>query len=440
MLNNFIMRTFNLLLLLIFIISGSGFSQGNTKLKALADTQADKIESKVVEWRHHIHENPELSNREYKTAEYVAEHLRSLGMEVQTEVAHTGVVGVLKGGKPGPVIALRADMDALPVKERVDIPWKSTAIGEFNGAEVSVMHACGHDTHVAMLMGTAEILASMKKDLKGTVKFIFQPAEEGAPDGEEGGAKMMVAEGALKNPDVDVIFGIHIDSETEVGNINYKPGGAMAAVNSFKMTVKGKQTHGSTPWTGIDPIVTSALIINGLQTIVSRQSELTKEPTVVTVGAIHGGIRQNIIPEEVEMLGTIRTLDYGMRTKILEDIRRTVTLIGESQRAEVEIFIDEGYPITYNDPDLTEMMLPSLKTAAGAEKVHLVKAETGAEDFSFFQEQVPGLFIFLGGMPKGMDKKDAAPHHTPDFYVDDSGMKLGMRAFCYLVLDYAEKN
>jgi len=435
------MRTFSSFLILIFLLfTKAGFSQSNAKLKALADTGADKIENKVIEWRHHIHENPELSNREYKTAEYVAEHLRSLGIEVQTGVAHTGVVGVLKGGKPGPVIALRADMDALPVKERVDLPWKSTAIGEYNGAEVNVMHACGHDTHVAMLMGTAEILASMKKELKGTVKFIFQPAEEGAPAGEEGGAKMMVAEGALKNPDVDVIFGIHIDSETEVGNINYKPGGAMAAVNSFNMKVKGKQTHGSTPWTGIDPIVTSALIINGLQTVVSRQSELTKEPAVVTVGAIHGGVRSNIIPEEVEMLGTIRTLDYGMRAKILEDIRRTVTLIGESQRAEVEIFIDEGYPITFNDPDLTEMMLPSLQAAAGTEMVHLVKAETGAEDFSFFQEEVPGLFIFLGGMPAGMDKKDAAPHHTPDFYVDDSGMKLGMRAFCYLVLDYAEKH
>jgi len=430
------------LVLFSLLIMGSlnVFAQGSAKMKASIDSDVDKIDSKVVEWRHHLHENAELSNREYKTAEYIAKHLKSLGIEVQTGVAHTGVVGVLKGGKPGPVIGIRADMDGLPVTERVDIPWASKAIGEYNGVEVGVMHACGHDTHVAILMATAEILSSMKSDIKGTIKFIFQPAEEGAPAGEEGGAKLMVEEGALKNPDVDVIFGLHINSKTPVGHIGYKPGGAMAAVNSFSIKVHGKQTHGSTPWTGVDPIVTSAMIINGLQTIISRQTELTKEAAVVSVGSIHGGIRSNIIPEEVEMVGTIRTLDYDMQKKVHEDIKRTAVSIAESQGAVAEVTIDEGYPITYNDPDLTAMMLPSLQNAAGTENVHLMKAITGAEDFSFFQEKVPGFFFFLGGMPAGTNPADAAPHHTPDFYVDDAGMSLGIKAFCYMVFDYAGMN
>ena len=427
------------LIVIITVFSFSAFGQGSTKMKSAIDSNVDQVESKVIQWRHHIHENPELSNREYKTAEYVANHLESLGMEVQTGIAHTGVIGILKGGKPGPVIGIRADMDGLPVKERVEIPWASKAIGEYNGVEVGVMHACGHDTHVAILMGVAEVLSSMQKDIKGTIKFIFQPAEEGAPAGEEGGAKLMVEEGALKNPDVDVIFGLHINSKTPVGHIGYKPGGALAAVNSFSIKVMGKQTHGSTPWTGVDPIVTSAMIINGLQTIVSRQTELTKEAAVVSVGSIHGGIRSNIIPEEVEMVGTIRTLDYDMRAKVHEDIKRTATAIAESQGAVAEVTIDEGYPITYNDPALTEMMLPSIQNAAGMENVHLMKAITGAEDFSFFQEEVPGFFFFLGGMPAGTNPAEAAPHHTPDFYVDDAGMKLGMKAFCYMVFDYANK-
>ncbi len=429
---------FFILAIMLLFFSYNSYSQ-SAKLKARAAEMADKVEPKVIEWRHHVHQNPELSNREFKTAEYIASHLKSLGMEVETGIAHTGVVGVLKGGKPGPVVALRADIDALPVPERVDIPWKSVVIGEYNGAEVPVMHACGHDTHVAILMGTAEILSGMKKDLKGTVKFIFQPAEEGAPSGEEGGAKLMVKEGVLQNPDVDVIFGLHISSKLEVNRIEYKPGGALAAVNSFTITVKGKQTHGSTPWTGIDPVVTSALIINGLQTVVSRQAALTTEPAVVSVGSIHGGVRSNIIPEEVVMVGTIRTLDYDMRKKILEDIRRTATSIAESQRATAIVEIDEGYPITYNDPELTKMMAPSLIEAAGAENVSVHKAITGAEDFSFFEEKVPGLFFFLGGMPEGNNPATAPPHHTPDFYVDDSGMKLGMKAFCNLVFDYADK-
>jgi amidohydrolase len=402
------------------------------------DEMAIQIEPKVIEWRHHLHQYPELSNREFKTAVFIADKLRSFGLEVETGIAYTGVVGILKGGKPGPVIALRADMDGLPVEERVELEWASREIAEYNGQEVGVMHACGHDTHISILLGAAHILSDMKENLRGTVKFIFQPAEEGAPEGEEGGAELMVKEGVLGNPDVDVIFGLHIGSDLEVGKIRYKPGGAMAAVNSFKIKVYGKQSHGARPWGGIDPIVTSALIINGLQTTVSRQAELTKAPAVVTVGAIHGGVRQNIIPEEVEMIGTIRTLDYDMREKILKDIERTVTMIASSQGAIAEFTFDKGYPITYNDPVLTSMMLPTLEKTAGKENVILGSAITGAEDFSFYQQEVPGLFFFLGGMPKGMDPKEAFPHHTPDFFVSDESMLLGIRTFCYLVMDYAD--
>jgi len=384
-----------LLAVLFIFIAIRSFSQDAVNLKNQANKLIDQKETKVIEWRHHIHQNPELSNREYETAKYIAAHLRSLDIEVQTDIAHTGVVGVLKGAKPGPVIALRADMDALPVPERAELLWKSRAIGEYNGAEVPVMHACGHDTHIAILMGTAEILSSMKEDLNGTIKFIFQPAEEGAPLGEEGGAKLMVEQGVLTDPDVDVIFGLHINASTEVGFIGYKPGGALAAVNSFDIRVVGKQTHGSTPWTGIDPIVTSAMIINGLQTIISRQTELTKEAAVISIGSIHGGVRSNIIPEEVIMVGTIRTLDYDIRDKIIADIRRVATSIAESQRAEAFVTIHEGYPITYNDPLLTDKMLPSLQEAAGEKNVQLWNAITGAEDFSFFQEKIPGRSFSL---------------------------------------------
>lgn len=424
---------------LLLIVAFQGINaQTNKKLKSTIDDRISEIETKIIEWRHYLHENPELSNREYNTSQFIAEKLRGFGLEVITGIAHTGVVGILKGGKPGPVMALRSDMDGLPVKERVPLEWASLATGEYNGETVPVMHACGHDVHMSILLGTAEVLSGVREQLSGTVKFIFQPAEEGAPDGEEGGAFLMVKEKVLQNPDVDVIFGLHIKSEFEVGEILYKPEGFMAAVNSFKVKVKGKQTHGSQPWTGIDPIVTSSLIIDGLQTVVSRRAALTEAPAVVSVGAIHGGVRSNIIPEEVEFIGTIRTLDYGMREKILQDIKTTIIKIAESQGATAEISIDDGYPITYNDPKLTDQMLPSLKEAAGVDHVHLVKPWTGAEDFAFYQQQVPGLFFFLGGTPRG--KLDQAfPHHTPDFYVADESMKTGIRTFCFLVIDYAEQ-
>ncbi len=400
------------------------------------DKMIDDIESKVIEWRRDFHQNPELSNREFKTAEKIAAHLKSLGLEVQTGVAHTGVVGILKGGKPGPVVGLRADIDGLPVTERTPVPFASKVKSEYNGVETGVMHACGHDTHIAILMGTAEVLSKIKKDIKGTVKFIFQPAEEGPPTGEEGGAEMMVKEGVLKNPDVDAIFGLHIDAGTSVGHIGYKPGGIMAASQRFVIKVKGKQSHGSTPWMGVDPVVVSAQIINGLQTIISRDTELTKEAAVISVGLIRGGVRSNIIPEEIEMIGTIRTLDYDMQKKLNDEMKRRVPAIAKAFGAEAEIEIDKGYPITYNDVKLTAKMLPSLQKAAKKENVHLIDAITGAEDFSYFQNEIPGFYFFLGGKPLNVALEDVADHHTPDFFIDESGLKLGVQTFVNLTLDY----
>ena len=426
-------------LLIGFLLSAPLFLQAQD-LKALVDDKADEINEKVIEWRRDIHQHPELSNREFKTAEKVAEHLESLGIAVQTGVAHTGVVGVLKGGKPGPVVALRADMDALPVVERVDVPYASKVTSEYNGEEVGVMHACGHDTHVAILMGVAEVLSDMRKDLKGTVKFLFQPAEEGAPKGEEGGADLMIKEGALQNPDVDVVFGLHINSQTEVNTIGYRPEGTMAAVDGLEITVKGAQTHGAYPWAGVDPIVTASQIVMGLQTIVSRNLELLKAPAVVTIGKIEGGVRSNIIPEEVTMIGTIRSLDSEMQDKIHARIREIATNIGESAGAEVEVNISRGYPVTYNDPELTAQAVETLHETAGKDNVFLRNAVTGAEDFSYFAQEVPGFFFFLGGMPAGMSPEEAPPHHTPDFYIDDSGLKLGVRALSNLTLDYMNRH
>jgi amidohydrolase len=404
-----------------------------------ADQLASEVEAKVIEWRRHIHQNPELSNREFKTAEYITNHLKSLGIEVQTGVAHTGVVGILKGGKPGPVVGLRADMDALPVTERVDVPFASSVKSTYNGIETGVMHACGHDTHVAILMGAAEVLSKIKDDIAGTVKFIFQPAEEGAPPGEEGGAKLMVKQGVLKNPDVDAIFGLHISSALDVGKIRYKPGGTLAAADRFVIKVKGKQTHGSAPWGGIDPIVVSAQIIMGLQTIISRQTQLTEEAAVISVGLIRGGVRNNIIPESCEMIGTIRTLDTEMQDKIHEKIRLTATRIAEASGATAEVEITKNVPVTYNDPALTAMMLPTIERTAGAEQIVLGKAITGAEDFSYYQKEIPGFFFQLGGKPLNVPVSEAAPHHTPDFYIDESGFTLGVKTMVNLTLDYMKK-
>jgi amidohydrolase len=398
------------------------------------------IEQKVIDWRRDIHQNPELGNREFRTATLVAKHLRSLGMEVKTEVGVTGVIGVLKGGLPGPVVALRADMDALPVLERTPVSFASKATTFYEGKETAVMHACGHDSHVAILMGVAEILSGMQKELKGTVKFIFQPAEEGAPKGEEGGAELMVKEGALNNPKVDVIFGLHINAQVEVGKITYRPGGMFAGVGDMKITVKGKSSHGAEPWSSVDPIVVSAQIINNLQTIVSRNVNVTKNAAVVTIGAIHGGNRSNIIPEQVEMLGTVRTLSEADEKLVFERIRQIVTKTAEANGTEatLELPYSSHYPVTFNNIALTAKMLPSLQKSTGAENVVLVPAETGAEDFSFFANEVPGFYFYVGALPKGKDPETSAPHHTPEFYLDESGFITGVSAMVNLVVDYME--
>lgn len=402
------------------------------------DTAAQKVLPQVIEWRRFIHQNPELSNREFKTAKFVEDKLRSFGnIEVRTGVAKTGVIGILKGTQPGPTIGLRADMDALPVTERVNVPFKSTVTSEYDGHTVGVMHACGHDSHVAMLLGTAEILSSMKDKIKGTVVFIFQPAEEGAPAGEEGGAELMVKEGMMDNPKIEAVFGIHINAQTEIGKIVYKPGGFMAAADWFTIKVKGKQTHGSQPWMGIDPIAAATQIYTGLQMIVARESELTKAPVVITIGKINGGVRENIIPEELTMSGTIRTLDAGMQKDVHEKIRLTATKIAESMGATAEVTIDTKTLVTYNDPNLVTRMLPSLQKAVGAENVSETVWTTGAEDFSYYGTKAPAFFFFVGGMPKGMDPKKTAAHHTPDFYIDDSRLDVGIKAFCNIVFDYA---
>jgi amidohydrolase len=398
------------------------------------DEAARKVEPAVVECRRDIHQHPELGNREFRTSKLVADKLRQLGMEVRTPVAHTGVVGILRGGKPGRVVGLRADMDALPVTEQVDLPFKSTVRTTYNGQEVGVMHACGHDAHVAILLGVAEVLSSIRSELPGTVVFLFQPAEEGAPQGEEGGAALMVKEGALDNPRVDAVFGLHVTSRYPVGELAYRPGAMMAAVDSFRIKVHGKQTHGAYPWLGVDPIVTASQIVLALQTIASRQLDVSLAPAVVTVGAIHGGVRNNIIPDEVEMLGTIRSLDARMRDDIHERIKRTAEDIASSAGAKAEVTIENGYPITYNDPKLTEQMAPTLKRMTS--DVIVVNATLGAEDFSFYQQKVPGLFFWLGTRPKNQTAEQAASNHSPLFFVDESGLGLGIRAMAHVAVDY----
>lgn len=393
-----------------------------------------KIMPQVIAWRRHIHQNPELGNREFQTAKYIEAHLRKLGIEVKTGVAKTGVVGILKGGSAGPVIGLRADMDGLPVTERNSLPFKSNAKSEYNGQTVGVMHACGHDAHVAMLMGAAEVLAGMKSKLKGTVVFIFQPAEEGPPAGEEGGAPLMVKEGVMDDPKIDAIFGIHISSGLEAGKIAYKSGSVMAASDWFSIKIKGKQTHGAYPWAGVDPIAVATQIYTGLQMIVSRRSDLPKAPVVITVGRMSAGVRENIIPEEVTMAGTIRTLDSEMQKDVHAKIRLTATKIAESMGATAEVSIDTRAPVTYNTPELVKKMLPSLEKAAGKDNLFEGEWVTGAEDFAFFREKAPAFYFFVGGMTKG--STSAFPHHTPDFFIDDSRLDVGVKAFCNIVFDY----
>ena len=428
-------------LIFLLLACHTGFAQSKNHQAAIT-AAADKIEAKMIGWRHDFHQNPELGNREFRTAAIIAKHLESLGIEVQTKVGVTGVVGILKGSKPGPVIALRADMDALPVEEKNDLPYASKVKVDYNGTQTGVMHACGHDGHVSILMATAEILAGMKKELQGTVKFIFQPAEEGAPAGEAGGAALMIREGVLENPKVDVIFGLHMNSLVETGRITYRPGGSMASVSSMRITVNGKPSHGAKPWNAVDPIVVAAQIITNLQTIISRNVDITENPAVVTIATIHGGNRHNIIPEKVEMLGTVRTFSKSHEKLIYERIQQIVEKTAEAAgaNAKLEIPFGDYYPVTFNNEKLTAAMLPSLEKSAGKKNVEISLPNTGAEDFSFFAEKVPGLFFFIGGLPKGKDKATAGQHHTPSFIIDDSAFKTGVKAMCNLVFDYAELN
>lgn len=394
------------------------------------------VNDKVVAWRRDIHANPELSNREFRTSALVAQHLRSLGIEVQTGVAHTGVIGLLKGGKPGPVIALRADMDALPVVEKTGLPYASTVRGEYQGRDVGVMHACGHDTHVAILMGAAEVLAAVRDELPGTVKFLFQPAEEGAPKGENGGAKMMIEEGALLNPRVDAVVGLHISQSDVVGRASFRPLGLMASAQRFDVEISGSQTHGARPWAGVDPIVAGAQIVNGLQTIASRQIDITQHPVVVTVGQFEAGVRNNIVPETARLSGTIRTFDPNVRGQVHEKIQRIVTQVAASQGATATVDIDPGVPVTYNHAGLTEQLQGALAAVYGSDNLIVPPPITGAEDFSFFQEQVPGFFFFIGGRPVDVPVSEAIPNHSPYFYVDEGALPLGVHAMSRLALDY----
>ncbi|HVS93767.1 MAG TPA: amidohydrolase [Mucilaginibacter sp.] len=427
----------NLFALAALSIPLFAFSQA-TDLKAIAAKKADSLFSQTVAWRRDFHEHPELGNREVRTAGIVANFLRSLGMEVKTGVATTGVVAVLKGAYPGPVVALRSELDALPVTEHAPVTFASKVTTTYNGQQVGVMHACGHDSHMAMLMTAAEILASMKNQLHGTVKFVFQPAEEGTPAGEKGGAEEMVKEGVLENPKVDVIFAQHIFSYMPAGTITYRPGGAMASVNDMKIIIKGKSSHGAEPWFSVDPIVTSAQIINNLQTIVSRNINLKENPAVVTIGAINGGNRHNIIPEKVEMLGTLRALSDADEQTLITRVKQIVNSTAAANGATAEIYIPYSvhYPVTYNDPALTAEMLPTLQQTAGTNNVILGAPMTGSEDMSFFQQKVPGLDVFLGGMPRGDDPKNVAANHSPDFFVDESVFPLGVKTLCNLTLDY----
>ncbi|HUP28886.1 MAG TPA: amidohydrolase [Usitatibacter sp.] len=402
---------------------------------------AARLMPRVIAWRRDFHQNPELGNREVRTGRIVAEHLRALGLDsVQEKVAHTGVVGVLKGGLPGPVVALRADMDALPVAEEVDVPFKSTTRTEWNGQQCGVMHACGHDAHTAILMGVAELLVGMRDRIPGTVKFVFQPAEETPPIGEEGGAKMMVQQGALKNPGVDAIFGLHITSVFPTGMIGYRSGPMMASADDFRIFVRGTQTHAAMPWRGVDPIVVSSQIVLGLQTIVSRRMNVTQEPSVVTVGVFQGGVRHNIIPDEVKLEGTIRTFDEQQRNEIHEHVTRISEMIAESGGAKAKVHIHRWYDVTVNHPGLTEWSVPTLGRIGGEANVKVIDKICGAEDFSFFQKEVPGFFYFIGCTPPDRDARTAAPNHSPRFYVDEDCLGIGMRTLSALALDWLAAN
>lgn len=427
-------KLFQLVALMGFLPKVFAQETGNNRLLQEVDRHSLEVEAKVINWRRDIHQHPELSNQEFRTAQLVATHLQKLGMDVKTEVAHTGVVAILYGNKKGSVVALRADMDALPVTEALDLPFASKVRTNYNGQETGVMHACGHDAHVAILMGVAEVLSAMKDKLPGAVKFIFQPAEEIGPE-VEAGARLMIREGVLESPKPNVIFGLHVGLSPS-GTIWYRSGAALASGDVFRIVIHGRQTHGANPWAGIDPIVVASQIVLGLQNIVSRQINITEAPAIISIGSIHGGVRANIIPGEVEILGSIRAFDPKMRIDIHERIRDTATLIAQSVGATADVTITLGYPVTINDPGLTKRMIPVLEKAAGKEKTFPGPLLTNSEDFAYYQEQIPGLFFQLGIIPKDQDWTKAAPNHSPNFFVDESALIVGVRALSLLAIDY----
>lgn len=404
-------------------------------LAAEIDKRAAAVEQELLAWRRHLHEHPELSNREEQTATFIVEKLREFGLEPQTGVAGHGVVAVLKGAQPGPVVALRADMDGLPVVEETNLPFASKAKGEYEGKPVGVMHACGHDTHMAILLAAAKILSDLKPQLRGSVEFIFQPAEEGTPrDERPAGAELMVKEGVLKNPGVDAIFGLHVFANVPAGHIGWRSGPMMAAADSYEIIVRGRQTHGAAPWAGIDPVVVASQIVMGLQTIVSRQVDITAQPAIVTVGQFEAGVRNNIVPDSARLVGTIRTFDDAMQKDVHERVTRTAQRIAEASGATAEVRIDRGYPVTSNHPQLTSRVMPTLERVAGRQLMELPKI-TGAEDFTYFQREVPGVFIFLGITPPDQVGK-AAQNHSPRFFVEEKALVTGVRALTHLAADY----
>ena len=408
---------------------------------AIISQHADRLNDQVIAWRRDLHANPELGNREFRTGKLVADHLRKLGFdEVKEKVAYTGVVGILKGAKPGPCVALRADMDGLPVTEETDVPFKSVVRTQWNGAEAGVMHACGHDTHVAILMGVAEMLSQMRDQIHGTVKFIFQPAEEMPPIGEDGGAKLMIEQGCMQHPKVDAIFGLHITSKMHTNTIGYRVGPLMASADQFRIFIRGNQTHGAQPWSGVDPIVVGSQVVLGLQTIVSRKMNLTEEPSVVTVGSFQAGNRSNIIPDEAKMEGTIRTFDEKHREEIHQFVEKITTLIAESGGAKAHVHIAKGYPVTVNHEALTNWAVPVLKRIATEATVSVCPKTCGAEDFAYYQQEVPGVFFFIGCTPQDQDCKYAPSNHSPRFYVDESGLKVGVKSLAALALDWLSSN
>ncbi|MFZ2508175.1 MAG: amidohydrolase [Steroidobacteraceae bacterium] len=403
------------------------------------DAAAAALEPRVIEWRRDFHSHPELGNREFRTSGIVARHLRALGLDVRTGIAHTGVVALLRGGLPGPTIMLRADMDALPVTERTDVPFRSTAMADYRGRQVGVMHACGHDAHTAIMMGVAEVLADLRERLPGTVMLVFQPAEEGVPEGEQGGAPLMIKEGLFEIAKPAAIFGLHVISTLHAGTVGVRPGPFMAGSDFFRILVTGRQSHGARPWAGVDPIATAAQIVNSLQAIVSRQTDITAFPAVLSIGAINGGVRHNIIPDSVELLGTLRTFTPALRQEIIERMRRVVGNVAAANGATATLeMMPDPNPVVDNDPSLTQRVAASLKAAFGAEAVRAIGLQTVAEDFSYYAAAAPSVYYWVGITPPGLDLRMAPDNHSDRFFVDESGLAVGLKSMLHIAVDYLQ--